>query len=337
MSIPSVFSISERDVQPGVPLATQQMADSPACSTIQDQVFSLTRYLMQTEVHTYAFSVAANAILSLCPFIVMMLMLSRQVFHSRSMESVIGDMVRYFLPAGQDFVVKNLSIVAHARHGVQITSLVMLVISSTGVFLPLETALNRVWGVAKNRSYLMNQLISFGLAVSIGTLAMISVALTTAQHAILQMLFLGHTDNAVYGFLAHFILQISAAVASVLLFFLIYWILPHRKLPIRAVLPTAIVVGLLWEVAKMAYVRILPWLDFRSVYGPFSISVSLMMWAFLTGMLLLAGAHYSANRYTLRLARLADIERAKQERESVESAVLPQETRFGAHRTGRPL
>ena len=61
----------------------------------------------------------------------------------------------------------------------------------------------------------------------------------------------------------------------------------------------------------MIYVKVLPWLDLRSVYGPFSVSVSLMMWAFLTGLLLLAGAQSSATRYTRRLAHQADIEAAQ--------------------------
>ena len=69
-------------------------------------------------------------------------------------------MLRYFLPAHQDFVVKNMGILAHARRKVQIISMATLFISTTGVFLPLEVALNRVWGVTRNRSYIMNQLIS---------------------------------------------------------------------------------------------------------------------------------------------------------------------------------
>ena len=119
-----------------------------------------------------------------------------------------------------------------------------------------------------------------------------------------------------FSFLSHWLLQISAAVASILLFFLIYWILPNRKLPVRAVLPTAIVIGLSWELAKMLYIAALPWMDLHSVYGPFSVSVSLMLWAFVTGLLLLAGAHYSASRHTLRLAHLADLERAKEEKQN---------------------
>src|SRR5271170_2630015 len=58
------------------------------------QIVALARYMARTEVHTYAFSVAANVILSLFPFIVLLLTLSRSVFHSRSMEAVAGDMMK---------------------------------------------------------------------------------------------------------------------------------------------------------------------------------------------------------------------------------------------------
>jgi YihY family inner membrane protein len=267
------------------------------------QAASLGRYLAQSEVHTYAFSVAANAILSLFPFIVMTWTIERRLFHSPAMESVLADMLRYFLPSHQDFVVRNMGLLAHARGKVQILSIVMLLISSTGVFLPLEVALNRVWKVAENRSYLRNQAISLALAFGVGLLALISIAFTAAQSHVLQILFLGKTGNIVFSYLAHGIMRVSAAIFSICIFFLIYWVLPNRKLPIRAVLPAAIVTGLLWEAAKTIYVLVLPWMNLDAAYGPFSVSVGLMLWAFLTGLILLAGAQFSATRHTLRLAR----------------------------------
>ncbi len=273
-------------------------------------IVSLAKYLTRTEVHTYAFSVAANAILSLFPFIVMMYTVARRVFHSQPMEDVVGNMVRYFLPTGQDFVVKNMSLVANARSGVRVAAVIILLVSSSGIFLPLEVALNNVWGVTENRSYLKNQLLSTGLALVVGALALLSVAVTTYQHSLLTLIFFGHVDNAVFRFVAQWLLQLSAAFLSVTLFFAIYWILPNRRLPVRAVLPSALITGLLWELAKFLYIAALPWLDFRSVYGPFATSVGLMMWAFLTGLLLLAGAHYSATSYTLKLAHQADVEDA---------------------------
>jgi membrane protein len=304
----TIQAARSEDERAGAPPAAQPPVRPSPQAGRWAQIKALFRYLAQTEVHTYAFSVAANAILSLFPFIVLMYTLAHKVFHSSAMEDVIGDMLRYFLPNNQDFVVKNMTFLAHAHSGVQIASIVTLLISSTGVFMPLEVALNQVWGVTKNRSYLMNQLVSLSLAFGVGALSMASIAVTTVQNKVLTVLFFGRTDNVVFAFFAHWVLQIWAVALSVTLFFLVYWILPNRKLPIRAVLPSAIVTGLLWELAKLLYVAMLPWLDFRSVYGPFSVSVSLMVWAFLTGLLLLAGAHYSASRYTLRLAHLADVE-----------------------------
>jgi membrane protein len=272
------------------------------------QIVALARYMARTEVHTYAFSVAANSILSLFPFIVLLLTISRSVFHSRAMEAVVGDMMKNFLPVGQDFVMRNMQLLAHPQKGVQVFSLVMLLVTSTGVFLPLEVALNNVWGIKENRSYLHNQAVSLGLALAVGLLAMASVAFTSAQKTVLTWIFFGHTQNRFFDVAAFGFLKFCAVVASILLFFLVYWVLPYRKVPARAVLPTAIVVGLLWEVAKYLYIRALPWLDFQAVYGPFYISVGLMMWAFLSGLLLLAGAHFSATRYTLRLARESEME-----------------------------
>jgi membrane protein len=291
--------------------AARPSARPAANASFAAQLKTLARYLAQSEVHTYAFSVAANAILSLFPFIVMTWTIERRIFHSPAMEAVLGDMLRYFLPAHQDFVVKNMGLLAHARGKVQVISIVTLLISSTGVFMPLEVALNRVWGVTENRSYLVNQLIALGLAVSVGLLALFSIAFTAAQNRVLSILFLNHTQGLIFHLLGGAVLRLSAAIFSIGIFFLIYWILPNRKLPVRAVLPTAIVTGLLWELAKTLYVFVLPWMDLESAYGPFSVSVSLMIWAFLTGLILLAGAHLSATRHTLRLAHQADVEQQK--------------------------
>ncbi|SNS94774.1 membrane protein/epoxyqueuosine reductase [Granulicella rosea] len=262
------------------------------------QMLALGKYMAGTEVHTYAFSVAANVILSLFPFIVLLLTISRNVFHSKQMEAVVGDLMTSLLPTGAAMVMRN----AHPQKGMQIFSIAMLLISSTGVFLPLEVALNAVWGVKKNRNYLQNQIVSIGLAAAVGALALASVGLTAGQRGMMRWIFFGHTENVVFNMLAGGVLNFFAIIASILLFFLIYWILPNRKIPARAVLPTAIVIGVLWEIAKYIYVLMLPRLDFRNVYGPFQTTVGLMMWSFLSGLLLLAGAHFSATRYALETA-----------------------------------
>ncbi len=260
--------------------------------TLRHHSWATLRYLMRTEVHTYAFSVAANAILAFFPFIVLLMTLTRRVFRSEAMYNVVVQLLRDFLPAGQDFIVRNLSILVNARKGVQVASLLILLFTSSGVFLPLEVALNRVWGIKKNRSYLGNQIISLVLAFVVGLLTLLSVALTAGNHYLIDAAF---ADNSVLArTLSSVVTKVFAMAASITIFFLIYWLLPNAKIPARAVLPAAFVTGVLWEAAKYVYIFALPWLDFKDVYGPFALSVTLMFWAFISGLLLLGGAFLSA-------------------------------------------
>lgn len=259
-------------------------------------VFSTVKYLMQTDVHTFAFSVAANSILSFFPFMVLMMTLIRRVFHSRVMYEVVVQLLRDYLPAGQDFVIRNLTAMVSSRQRVQLASLVILLITSSGIFLPLEVALNRVWRFEKNRSYLGNQVVSFGLAFACGSLALLSIALTAGPVAFMEFLFRGYGAGFVH-FVGFVVMKIFALAASIAIFFLIYWILPNGKVPPTAVMPVAIIMGLLSEALKYAYYLALPWLNFQEVYGPFALSVTMMFWAFLSGLLLLAGAHLSAEEH----------------------------------------
>jgi len=259
-------------------------------------VRSTLKYLLRTEVHTFAFSVAANALLSFFPFVLLLMTLIRRVFRSPVMYNVVLQLLRDFLPAGQDFVIRNLNALVGARDRAQLASLLILLVTSTGIFMPLEVALNRIWGFPNTRSYFGNQLISLGLAFSCGELALLSIACTAGNVALVGSLL--RSDGPFVVRLGGFLMMKGFAIAaSIAIFFLIYWLLPNGKISVRAVLPRAVIMGLLSETLKYAYILALPWLNFQEVYGPFALSVSLMFWAFLSGLLLLTGAHFSARGY----------------------------------------
>jgi len=275
---------------------TSTLPRRPYRGHFSGMAISTAKYLLRTDVHTFAFSVAANSILSFFPFVVLLMTLIRRVFHSRMMLEVVKNDLRDYLPAGQEFVIRNLDAMTNARHRVQVASLVILLVTSTGVFMPLEVALNRIWRFPNNRSYVGNQLIALGLAFGCGVLALLSIALTAGNVSLMGTLLRGHGSGfiRVVGFV---VMKISAIAASIAIFFLIYWVLPNGKVPAGAVLPTAIIMGLLSEALKYGYILALPWLNFAEVYGPFALSVSMMFWAFLTGLLLLAGANLSAEEH----------------------------------------
>ena len=78
------------------------------------------------------------------------------------MYRIIVELLRDYLPAGQEFVIRNLTALAAAKNSAQLASFLILLVTSTGIFMPLEVALNRVWRFPNNRSYLGNQIIALG-------------------------------------------------------------------------------------------------------------------------------------------------------------------------------
>ena len=263
---------------------------------------ALVKYLLDSEVHTFAFSVAANAILSFIPLVVLLYTLALSVFHSHAMVGVVNDMVDYFLPSvtrQPGWLAANIESTAalSSRHGIQALSLVMILVSCTGIFLPLEVALNQAWGVAKSRNYLLNQVVAFGLAIIMVVLGTIAMSLSAAQRQILNFLFFHKTDTGflhwLFNGLSYLWLALCSGAACILFFFCIYWLLPNCRVPIRSVLRASVVVGLIWLGARYIFVALLPHLDLKALYGPFSISVGLLFWAYASGLILFAGAQYS--------------------------------------------
>ena len=255
------------ETAPGPPVRRRSRSSGMVVSTV--------KYLLRTDVHTFAFSVAANSILAFFPFVVLLMTLIRKVFHSRVMSDVVVELLRDYLPAGQEFMIRNLNAMVNSRHRVQIVSLIILLVTSSGVFMPLEVALNRIWRFPNNRSYFGNQLISLGLAFGCGVLSLLSIAMTAGNVALMEFLLRGHGSGFIrlVGFV---VMKVFAIAASIAIFFLIYWVLPNGKVPARAVLPTAVIMGLLSEALKYGYILALPWLNFGEVYGPFALSVTIL-------------------------------------------------------------
>lgn len=268
---------------------------------------ALVAYLLDSEVHTFAFSVAANAIISFIPFVVLLYALAGSVFHSQwpdgSMIRVINQMVVYFIPstANKNWLTYNLW---HASgHGGEILSVIMILVACTGIFLPLEVALNKALGVAKSRNYLYNQTLALGLAVLMVVLGMTSIVVNEGMQDIvgflLTTLFFHHTDNWVYNLVFHSIsylwLAVTTGAACIIFFFFVYWLLPNRKIPWRPVMRTAIYTGVIWLAARFIFAAVLPHIDLK-IYGPFFVSVGLIFWAYISGLILFAGAQFSAAR-----------------------------------------
>jgi uncharacterized BrkB/YihY/UPF0761 family membrane protein len=180
----------------------------------------------------------------------------------------------------------------------------MILVACTGIFLPLEVALNQAWGVTKSRNYLHNQVIAFGLAILMVVLGMASILVNAAARGVLTLIFVHQTNINFIDFVLHItyqgisfiLLAATTGVASIAFFFSIYWLLPNRKVPWRHVLSTSIYTGVIWLVSKYIFELLLPHMHLDDLYGRFYVSVGLLFWAYVSGLILFAGAQFSVAR-----------------------------------------
>jgi membrane protein len=145
----------------------------------------------------------------------------------------------------------------------------------------MEVVLNRIWGCAKDRTYIRNQVVSLTLIFACGVLAMISTMFTALNNQVLIDIF--GSNGEILGWLGHAVFKIAAILISVLALFLIYWMLPNCPVrPMRMLLP-AIVVEVLLELLKYIILLTWPWLrvKLQHEYGPFQYSVATILWGFL--------------------------------------------------------
>ncbi len=253
------------------------------------------RYIAQTEAHVYALAISASVLLAFYPFLVVMMSFCHNILHWRAAEQAVYLALNdFFARDAGEFFARNLQPWSVGKVG--LTSMFLLLLTANGIFEPLEVALNRVWGVTENRSYLKNQLVALGLILVCGALALVSLMLTALNNQWMSDWVSPQTRLGVWFNLLLF--KLAALPLSILALFLVYWLLPNRKIQPARVAPVAILVGLALEGLKYVNLLIWPLLKdkLQHEYNIFKYSVTILLWSFVASMIVLAGAEFAARR-----------------------------------------
>lgn len=259
------------------------------------------RYCMQTEVHVYALAMSASALLSFYPFLIVMLTFCRNVLRWPAAVDAIYLALNDYLPGDLGaFIKRNLPM----RGPFQPTAMLLLLVTANGIFEPLEVALNRAWGATRNRSYIRNQLVSLGMIFLCGALVLLSLILTAVNAEWIRGLSGPHARLDLW--VKPLIFKVGAIPVGTLMLFLIYWLLPNCRIRPARVAPVAILAGLVLEAMKYGFLLIWPLLSAKldREYGVFHNSVTILIWAFASAMIVLAAAQWAARMETQRDERL---------------------------------
>ena len=242
-----------------------------------------------------AAGVAYYAIFSLFPLLLGFLAVLGLVLNSEELQRDFLGFVAANLPGSDDFVADNVSQIVRFRGALGIGAIIGLLWLGRTVLAAMSRAINRAWGIRKDRPFYIALPQQLAMIIIIGGLFMLSTAATS----FLQILNGGRLgapgqDPLLDLGLSYLALYLVPGAITLLIFLLIYRFVPNRQMRWRYVLPGALVATLLFECAKILFLWYLENLAiFDQVYGSLTSSIVLLLWAYVSSLILILGAELS--------------------------------------------
>lgn len=248
--------------------------------------------VMRTQSHASCAALGFFALVGFYPFCLFLLWVFGDVLQLPAGESVIRETLREYYPEAQAFLVRNLETSVEQHRGeITLTAVFWILLGAAGVFIPLETALNALFGATAHRPYWRNQVVGFLLTGAGVGLAFLFVLVTAGFTTTIASLPLPPFLEAAASYVA---LRVTALSLSVAAIFLVYRFLPNQRVRSRDVLPAAIAAGIVAELVRWIYLFTLPLLELNKSQGPFYVSVSFALLAYFEAFVLLGGAFAAA-------------------------------------------
>ena len=236
--------------------------------------------LLSRDIAVLTNAIAFNFLLCLFPLLLVVAAFAQRLLTSSRGSAALLAVVGEVIPFGQTALAASLKSLTRIGRESEILSLLLIVWGSSGIFMPMEMALNKVWGGRPHRTFWKSRLLAFFMTVVGGLLVLVSVSLTMATR----------TWAKGYPMLTSVGTKMSALLVTTILFFLIYRLIPDAEVRSGVALKASLWAGFAWEAAKYGFVIQLGRMHLEAFYGPLAFAVSLVLWAYVSSLAVVFGA-----------------------------------------------
>ncbi len=249
--------------------------------------------LTSTETYVNASAIAFNIMLSFFSFVVLIGSFLLNIVHSQRGYETLFRLMRSLMPKESGMLLNSLDQVTRGPGGkATIISFGLLIFSASGVFQPLEAALNRAWKF-NERGIIKQYLVYILLVVVCALIMLCPVALGSVYDFMLETIF---GQSPVREWFFKIVGPIMSLPFLILLFFVIYYIVPNGKVQLNQVVFTSVAIAVLWLLATFGFWLALPLFDFSESYQQLSSLMALVTWVFISSFILIMGADLSARQ-----------------------------------------
>jgi len=258
----------------------------------------------------FSASLSYYTLFSLAPILIIVIAISSTFFGREAAEGYLYTQFEGLLGTVGALQVQEMIRNAHISGSTTIATIIgvaTLIFGATGVFLEIQDSINSIWSLkAKPKrgwlKFLQNRLLSFSLIVGIGFLLLVSLVLSAMLSVIYDFLNRRFGEMA---WLSWIIANVINITTVMLLFSVIFKVLPDAKVKWRDVMVGALFTAALFLIGKWAINIYLSRSSTLSVYGAAGAVVLIILWVYYSAAILYFGAEFTkvyANKYGNKIA-----------------------------------
>ena len=243
-----------------------------------------------------AAAISFYLLLALFPLALVAISVTGFILKSPSAQAKVIVGIGNLLPVSGHFIAGTIAGVVSARGPIGIVATIALIVGGMSVFYAVSRSLNAAWGIRQPRPFFRERLVDFSMMVGAGLLVLISVLLTAGLRV------MGQADLPAWGsvffesvlFWRGVIFLVCAALTFVVFLFL-YRFVPNTQVRWGDVWGGALAAAICFEVTKFAFVWFVGnFIHYNLVYGPIGTLIALLMWIYISAVLLLFCAKFTA-------------------------------------------
>jgi membrane protein len=254
---------------------------------------------------THSAAIAYYALLSLFPFLLLVISLLGSVTADEASRITVLTFVFRYFPTQLDFISTQLDAFQQSKVPLGVGGALGLVWASLGVFGAITSAVNEAWGVEKQRSFLKHRLVSFLMLVAAGMVMLVALLFVTAVQVaeaswfgvmLSRFHWLTALQTLTFRYLATILLVLGVG--------LVFYFIPNAKTRFRDVWVGAIVTGVLWRLTFDGF----SWYiahnsQLTMIQGSIATVVVFLLWIYVSSIILMFGVEFTAAYARLRRRR----------------------------------
>ena len=250
----------------------------------------------------HAAAIAFWVFFSIFPLLLGLFAVAGYFLESQAAQARVIDLVTETLPGSADLVKGNVEDVVRTRGTLGLVGLVGLFWTASSGIGAITRAINRTLGARRPHPAFLSKVRHFLTTVAVSVFLIVSVGVTASLEVLanLDLTALGRL-GVEPGTVESFAGWLTGFLFAFLTFALIYKVTPYIETRWRQVVPGALLGAAVFELGKRGFLLYLGRVaNFEAVYGSLSSIIVLLLWLYVSALVLLLGAEYNIVRWQAR-------------------------------------